>query len=61
MVDATLWSQQPHAVIQTWGKVDGKLLRREGSGGVGQQLAEHEPAVCPGIQEGQWHPGLYQK
>ena len=23
--------------------------------------AEHEPAVCPGGQEGQWHPGLYQK
>ena len=22
---------------------------------------EHEPAVCPGGQEGQWHPGLYQK
>ena len=21
----------------------------------------HEPAVCPGGQEGQWHPGLYQK
>ena len=23
--------------------------------------AEHEPAVCPGGQEGQQHPGLYQK
>ncbi|KAJ7403715.1 UPF0704 protein C6orf165 [Willisornis vidua] len=23
--------------------------------------AEHEPAVCPGGQEGQWHPGLYQE
>ena len=21
----------------------------------------NEPAVCPGGQEGQWHPGLYQK
>ena len=23
-----------------------------------QQPAEHEPAVCPGSQEGQWHPGF---
>ncbi|KAJ7414486.1 rna-directed dna polymerase from mobile element jockey-like [Willisornis vidua] len=22
--------------------------------------ADHERAVCPGGQEGQWHPGLYQ-
>jgi len=28
---------------------------------VGRQAAEHEPAVCPGDQEGQRHPGLYQK
>ena len=25
------------------------------------QLAEYKPAVCPGGQEGQWHPGLYQE
>ncbi|TRZ21034.1 hypothetical protein HGM15179_006055 [Zosterops borbonicus] len=30
-------------------------------GGSGQQPAEHEPAVCPGGQEGQWHSGLYQE
>ena len=30
-------------------------------GGGDCQLAEQEPAVCPGGQEGQWHPGLYQK
>ena len=23
-------------------------------------IDEHEPAVCPGGQEGQWHPGLHQ-
>ena len=23
-----------------------------------QQSADHEPAVCPGGQEGHWHPGL---
>jgi len=30
-------------------------------GVAGQQLAEHEPAVCPGGQEGQRHPGLCQE
>ena len=30
-------------------------------GGVSQQPAEYEPEVCPGGQEGQEHPGLYQK
>ena len=29
--------------------------------GVLVQPTEHEPAVCPGGQEGQRHPGLYQK
>ncbi|TRZ24656.1 hypothetical protein HGM15179_002358 [Zosterops borbonicus] len=29
--------------------------------GVLVTAAEHEPAVCPGGQEGQWHPGLYQE
>jgi len=28
---------------------------------LGQQPAEHEPAVCPGGQEAQRHPGLYQE
>ncbi|RMC12534.1 hypothetical protein DUI87_10054 [Hirundo rustica rustica] len=29
--------------------------------GVLVPAAEHEPAVCPGGQEGQWHPGLDQE
>jgi len=29
--------------------------------GVGWQPAKHEPAVCPGGQEGQGHLGLYQE
>ncbi|TRZ18911.1 hypothetical protein HGM15179_008205 [Zosterops borbonicus] len=29
--------------------------------GVLVTAAEHEPAVCPGGQEGQGHPGLYQE
>ena len=34
---------------------------RQAPRGAGQQLAEHEPAVHPGGQEGQWYPGLYQR
>jgi len=56
-----LGSQQPHAALQAWGRVTGKLPSREGSWSVGRQPAEHEPAVCPGGQEGQWHTGLYQE
>lgn len=33
----------------------------KGPGGGGQQAAEHEPTMCPGGQEVQWHPDLYQK
>ena len=29
-------------------------------GSVGQHLGGHEPGLCPGGQEGQQHPGLYQ-
>ncbi|KAF1526192.1 Zinc finger C2HC domain-containing protein 1A, partial [Eudyptula albosignata] len=50
--------QQPHATLQAWGGVAGKLPGGKGPGSVGRQPAEHEPAVCPGGQEGQWHPGL---
>ena len=35
--------------------------RGNGPGGVGWCLVEHEPAVCSSSQEGQWHPGSYQK
>jgi len=43
-----------------WGRAAGRLCRRNGSEGVGQQQAECEPTVCLGGQEGQWHPGLCQ-
>ena len=56
-----LGSQQPHAMLQTWGRVAGKLPSRKVAAGAGWQLAEHEPAVCPGGQENQQHPGLYQE
>jgi len=61
MPGPALWSQQPHAALQAWGGGAGKLPGRKGPWGVGLQLAEHEPAVCPGGQEGQRHPGLYQE
>jgi len=43
------------------GKSISKLLGGKGPWGVGRQPAEHEPAVCPGGQEGQQHPGLSQE
>jgi len=33
-------------------------LRRE-TGSAGGQQGDHEPAVCPGCQEGQWDPGVH--
>jgi len=36
-----------------WGGVAGTLPGGKRSWGVGRQQAEHEPAVCPGGQEGQ--------
>ena len=44
-----------------WGGVAGKLPGGNAPGVVGWQMAESEPAVCPGGQEGQRHPGLYQE
>ncbi|PKU41752.1 rna-directed dna polymerase from mobile element jockey-like [Limosa lapponica baueri] len=38
-----------------------ELPGRKGPGGVGQLSAEHEPAVCPGGQEVQHPPCLYQE
>ena len=61
MPGPALRSQQPHAMLQVWGRVTGKLPGGKVSWDVGQQPAEHEPAVCPGGQEGQRHPGLYQE
>ena len=43
------------------GKSGWKAAWWERTWGCWWQPAEHEPAVCPGGQEGQQHPGLYQK
>jgi len=48
-------------MLQAWGGVAGRLPGRKAPWGVGQQPAEHEPAVCPGGQVGQWRPGLCQE
>ena len=53
--------QQPLATLQAWGSVAGGLHRGNGPEGIDWCLAEHEPAVCPGGQEGQWHPGFQQE
>ncbi|RMB98864.1 hypothetical protein DUI87_24408 [Hirundo rustica rustica] len=43
------------------GKVWLDSAQEERDLGVLVTAAEHEPAVCPGGQEGQWHPGLYRE
>jgi len=55
------WSQQTQATIPAWGGVAGKLPDGKGPWCTDGELDEYEPAVCPGGQEGQWHPGLYQE
>ena len=57
----TLWPQQWQATLQAWGRVAGRLCRGNRPGGIDRHLAEHEAATCPGGQEGQWLPVLYQK
>ena len=54
-------SQQPHATLQAWGRVAGKVPGGKRSWGPGRHSTEHEPTVCPGGQEGQRYPGLYQE
>ena len=51
-------SMQCHRLGEEWLEI---CQGGKGPGGAGHQLAEHEPAVCPGGQEGQQHPGLYQE
>jgi len=48
-------------MLQAWGRVTGNIPGGKGPWGVGQQPAEHEPAVCLGGQGVQQHPGLYEK
>ena len=48
-------------MLQAWDRVTGRLRKGNGPDDIDQCLAEREPAVCPGSQEGQWHSGLYQK
>jgi len=38
--------------------VAGEKLSRKGPGGAGRQLAQREPTVCPGSQEGKLHFGV---
>jgi len=61
MANVALESQHPSAAIKAWGRVAGKLPSRKGPGDVGPQRTEHEPAVCPGGQEGEWYPRRHQK
>lgn len=56
-----LWLQQLQATLQAWGRVAGRPCWGNRPGGTDWCSAEHESAVCPGNQEDQWHPSLYQK
>ncbi|RMC04142.1 hypothetical protein DUI87_19480 [Hirundo rustica rustica] len=38
-----------------WGQSGWRVSRQKGTWGTDGQQAGHEPAVCPGGQEGQWH------
>ena len=51
--------EQPHASVQAWGGPAGEQLCGEGPGCPGGRHVDHEPAACPGCQEGQWHPGVH--
>ena len=54
---SVLWSQQPYAMLQMWGKATGKLCRGKGPGGVGRCLAEGEPEiVLSGDEDPQGRP-----
>ena len=61
MPGPALGSLQSHATLQAWGGVSGKLPGGKGPGDVGLRLSDCNPAVCPGGQEGQQHPGLYEE
>lgn len=55
-----------HKQAVAWSDIDlgksiCKVTKQKGHGNTGQQSAEHEPAMCPGDQEGQRQPGLHQK
>ena len=51
--------EQLHAPVQAWGGPAGEQLCGEGPGCAGGRQVDHEPAVCPGCQEGQWDPGVH--
>ena len=49
-----------NAPVQAWGGPAGEVLCGEGPGRPGGPQVNHEPAVCPGCQEGQWDPGVHR-
>ena len=50
--------EQPQAPVKAGADLLGAALWR-GTGSAGGREGDHEPAVCPGCQEGQWDPGVH--
>ena len=51
--------EQPDAPVEAWCGPAGEQLCGEGPGCPGERQVDHEPAVCPGCQKGQWHSGMH--
>ena len=51
--------EHSHAPVQAWGGPAGEQLCGEIPGCPGGRQVNHEPAVSPGCQEGQWDHGVH--
>ena len=53
--------EQAQVPVQVGDCPFGEQRRGKGPRGSGGQQDDNESALCPCGQEGQWHPGVYQK
>jgi len=54
-----MYVTKTHFVVVAVCSSAGEQLCGEGPGCPGGRQVSHEPAVCPGCQEGQWDPGVH--
>ena len=50
---------QGHCQSRTGGQPDGEQLCGEGPGCPDGRQVNHDPAVWPGWEDGEWHPGVH--